>query len=215
MPNVVVGAITVAITVAIIDRAVSREAQRRIQPRVDDVLGRIGLGLHTLVFGLVIDYAGSHLDTFKPIPAEASAVVDQWLADQDAVDWPQPLAPDGDEPLVIQHATMFLDSLEVVRERDREVIEPDLVHAIEAYGAAVRRSRMLLRRPSLRDRNEEAAVRSVVEAAGRFTAVFARHAPQGCAVHPQLREAARSHNEQMCRMRDHTAYSDLMSRPEE
>lgn len=208
MPNVVVGALTVALTITVIDRAFRREAQRRLKPRVDDALWRIGSNFRSLVFGVAIDYAATHVDNFKPIPADASAMMAHWLANADDANSAS-LGAAGEEPLLIQEAESFVEPLEIIRERDREVLEPDLVRAMDEDTAAVRQSRMLIRMPyappANQPTNEQVAVRSVVVAAGQFIDVFGRYAPGSTEIRPQLRHAARAHNEQVRRMRDQSA----------
>ena len=113
--------------------------------------------------------------------------------------------------MLIAEAGNFAVALERLRERDREVIEPDLIHAMDEFSVEVARARLLLsfvQRGTTHDPagTTRAAVASVVQAARKFATAFAPYSSSSMTVHQQLRrrvrEAGRDHSEQLRRARD-------------
>jgi hypothetical protein len=205
-PPIVIGAITTAVTITIIDSAVRREARQRIQPRVNDVLSNIGLGFQSLMLAVVVDYAGTHLDAFRPIPSDAVAMLDLWVSQVDAEDKQREAVNDANEPLLLVEGRQYADRLERARERDREVIEPDLIRAIDDLTTSVAQARVLFalgERGTGRVGPQEAS-RIVVNAAKAFAPALRRYAPKWVSVHTQLQEAGQEHSAQSRQRRDET-----------
>ena len=88
-PNIATSALSIAITITVVSWIVRREARRRIQPRVERTLYWIGLGYRGFLHAIVIDYAGTHHATFKPIPVTAPEMMELWLAEQEHKDVPR------------------------------------------------------------------------------------------------------------------------------
>jgi hypothetical protein len=85
-PTIATSALSIAITVTVISWIVRREARRRIQPRVERTLYWMGRGFRGFLSAIIIDYAGTHHATFKPIPATAPQMIELWLAEQEHED---------------------------------------------------------------------------------------------------------------------------------
>ena len=52
------------------------EGRRRLAPRVEHVHYWIGLGFRGLMSAIITDYAWTHADTFRPIPADAIEMIE-------------------------------------------------------------------------------------------------------------------------------------------
>jgi hypothetical protein len=217
MPSVVVGALTVALTITVVEQAIRREDDLRREPRRDDVLWSIGLGLRALVSAIVIDYAGHHLDNFRPVPGDAFAMIEQWLAGYDSEDYEPPrgqllnpetgvLDPPPKTPMLLDEGFDLLNVLERHRDRDRDVIPEDLTHAIDGYAWHIGQARTLF---SLRvaDTDEDALARSrscrhtVVEATRDIAEVIRRHQPKALVIVGLGQEAAASYNARLRALR--------------
>jgi hypothetical protein len=182
MPNVTVGAITVLVTIAVIERVVQREAQRRLQPRIESALREIGIGLRIMVGTVALDYAATHVDNPTPIPGDALEMIDLWLSEQSAEDAGRDRRTQRERlPLLIVNAREFVSDLERCRERDREVMEPDLVRALDELSKTVTNWLVVIDTAGLAERPdaelERDALRWIVKSTRAFAAVFLRYAP--------------------------------------
>ncbi len=131
-PNIATDAFFVAVTITVVERAIRREARRRLQPRVESVMYHTRMQMKMFASSVVIDYSGTHLHTFRPVEQDMLAFLEQWLADQDTKDACS--APiDSTYSLVVHAGTELANLLREMREHDREVMEPDLVRAMDDF----------------------------------------------------------------------------------
>jgi hypothetical protein len=133
MPNVATGAFFVAVTITVVERAIRRERRQRLQPRVEYVLDRLRWDLRSFLESLVVDYSGTHLGTFKPVPRDAIAFLDFWLVEKEHQDACHTPLEDSPLPLVLHAGFECANALRRSRDNDREVMEAELVRAIDDY----------------------------------------------------------------------------------
>jgi hypothetical protein len=220
MPNVVVGALTVAVTVTVIERAFQREAEDRLKPRRDDVWQSLSRGLRSLIKSIAADYGFHHLDTFEPIPENPAAIIDHWLAGrqtEDAEDSIHPPrlrvfnvtvpVPDWSAPPLVEAGERFAALLNRERERNREVIDPRLIHAIDEFGTLVDDLSVMLEQLGEQDfaLNASQARQCVVEATRAFALEFERLHPGAVAIEPFARKWAAWYSSMLRKQRDEDA----------
>lgn len=205
-PNVATSALSIAITVTIVSWIVRHEARRRIQPRVERTLYWIGLGYRLFLSAILVDYAGTHHATFKPIPQSAPEVVELWLAEQEREDVPRH-QPEGERwPMLVASAHEYVGELEDYRARDLDVLEPDLVRAIDDFRWHVAQAIQLLGMyeqaplPEPRD-TERVALMTVMQGARQLTTSLERYAPTWMTVLEPMRAAAEEHSRRSGRNR--------------
>jgi hypothetical protein len=136
MPNFGVEALAIAATITIVERIIRREASDRLRPRAESTMRGLRVEFRQFLSGVTIDYAGTHLHSFRPLARDSLAFLDQWLADKDAQDACQARTWDEERnqpPLVVHQGVEFAKALRAYRELDREVMEPELVRAIDDY----------------------------------------------------------------------------------
>jgi hypothetical protein len=192
-PNIAVGAFALAATITIVEWIVRNETRRRLKPRTDQVISRMRFDLMSIIEAIVTDYAGTHVDTFREIPASPMAMIDQWLADQDREDQERQPLPGDTYPMLILEGMEFLRQLEIARSRDRDVMEPELVAVIDDMNWHVGKARMFygFAESDLGDpeKAKRRAVGLIVEGTKKFADVFVRlHGPTRDL--PQLTKAA-------------------------
>jgi hypothetical protein len=131
--NFIAEAIAIAITITAVEWIVRRQAQERMRPRTDDVLYWMGLDFRLFTNGILFDVS-THIDDIRPIPRDALDMIDLWLDEQDAEDEPRQLVEGKGLPGLVLSAIEFEKQLRRARERDLDVLEPDLVAAIDKLG---------------------------------------------------------------------------------
>jgi hypothetical protein len=198
-PNIAVAAFGLAITITVVEWIVRNEARRRLKPRTEQVISRMRFDLTSLIEAIVIDYAGTHVDTFREIPASSMAMINQWLADQDREDQERQPLPGDTYPMLILEGMEFLRQLEIARSRDRDVMEPELVAAIDDINWHVSKARMFygFAESDFGDpeKTKRSAVRLIVEGTKKFADVFVRlHGPTRDLL-PLTKAAAKEHSE--------------------
>jgi hypothetical protein len=72
-------------------------------------------------------------------------LIEQWLAEQDAEDAVRLSVQDGGEPQLLGEGSSLADAVERVRERDLDVLEPQLVAAMDECAARARRAGTMYR----------------------------------------------------------------------
>jgi len=143
-PNITVGALTVAATITVIDGAVRREAQRRLRPRLESVKDAIRHPLHWVVWAIADDYVETHKGQPAAVPGDAIGLAETWLKEENEQREKSRGIPEEDAlPRLAIDALQFIDELEDIRARDREVLEPEVVRAIDDFAAAVRQASQL------------------------------------------------------------------------
>jgi hypothetical protein len=133
MPNVATALAVLAVTVSAVEWIVRREAQRRMRPRVEIVMTDLRLRLSSFAHSVAMEYGGTHLWTFRPIPKDVIAFLDHWLEECDRYDACDVREDGPPRSPVVDAAIELGRTLNAVRERDREVMEPELVRAIDDF----------------------------------------------------------------------------------
>jgi hypothetical protein len=143
LPNVATTALGIAVTITVIESIIRREASARLRPRTERVLYWLGLDLRMFTWSLIGDYTETHLHTFHPIPGDLFDLIDRWKSDPE--DTPrEPHEWRGQQaPLIIQEAVDFAHKVAATRERDLDVLEPDLVREIDDFGYAAAQAAQL------------------------------------------------------------------------
>jgi hypothetical protein len=130
-PHIAVAAFGLAITVTIVEWIVRTEARARTRPRVEEVIYRIGLAFRVMVHAVLIDYASTHIMTSMAKPHEALPIIELWLAERDTEDRAHELSKAEHLPELLVAARSFARELDDVRLRNLDVLEPDLITAID------------------------------------------------------------------------------------
>jgi hypothetical protein len=188
------------VDVTIVSWIVRREARRRIQPRVERTLYSIGLSYpRGFLHAILIDYARTHHATFKPIPRTAPEMVELWLAEQEHEDVPRHRLEGERWPMLIASAREYVGELEDYRARDLDVLEPDLVRAIDDFRWNVGQAIQLLgmyEQGLLQEQadTEQVALMTVMQGAQQLTSALERYAPTWMTVLEQMRAGAAEHS---------------------
>lgn len=130
-PHIAVAAFELAITITIVEWIVRTEARARTRPRVEEVIYRIGLAFRLMVHEVLFDYASTHIMTSKAKPHDALPIIELWLAEQDSEDRAHELSKAEHIPKLLVAARNFVRELDDVRLRNLDVLEPDLITAID------------------------------------------------------------------------------------
>jgi hypothetical protein len=185
-PNLATEAFAIAVTIAIVERIVRREARERLRPRLESAMDGLRQEFRNFVDGVTWDYAATHLHTFRPLPRDALDFLDHWLAGkeaQDACAVPVPDDPRVQTSLVLYHGVELGKALIRYRELDREVMEPEVVRAIDDYiWHGFQHGQVgfeLARRSANPGQGHALAEATIVRAARAFGEVLARHDPRG------------------------------------
>jgi hypothetical protein len=130
------------------------------------------------VHAIVIDYAGTHHKTFKPISPE---MIDLWLTDQQNEDLPRGLDREQPLPMLILEARDFNRDLAESRQLNLDVLEPELVRVIDDFHWLVVKAVQFygLAAQGLGDpvRHREIGLSCAVEAAQQCAKVFKHLGP--------------------------------------
>jgi hypothetical protein len=108
--------------------------------------------------------------------------------------------------MLLAEGVDFARRLEHFRDRDRDVIEPDLIRVMDDFDWQVGQALQLLQFVDLGladdgPETEQLALRIVVEAAREFALVFRGYGPIWTEIPNLTREAGRTHSERAGRMR--------------
>jgi hypothetical protein len=132
-PNIATESLSILVTVAVVNRILEKGEQRRLKPRVDRAMRDVGGDYRMLVRAIAWDYKATHVGTFEPVPETSLGVLDHWDANVEREDTERQVHGAGDIPFAISGALNTATSLQRVRESDREVLEPDVVAAIDEF----------------------------------------------------------------------------------
>ncbi len=198
-PNIVVSAISIAITITVVSWIVRREAQKRIRPRVERTLYWMGLSFSGFLSAVITDYSGTHYKSFKPIPGKASEMLDLWLAEQENEDLPRRLLDGESLPMLILEAREFTRTLEEYRARDLDVLEADVVTAIDDFGWHTGQAVQLLGMVDqglLGDqaRTEGTALATIIQGTQKFVAGFEQYDPRWMRIRELSKASAAEHS---------------------
>jgi hypothetical protein len=207
MPNVATEAFFVAVAVTVIDGAIRRQAAARLRPRVERVIEDLRWAFRRFADGVIIDYAGTHLHRYRSVPRDVLTALDQWLEDSDQHDaCPLPLPEETDRlPLVVHQGFEFANALRALRESDREVMEPEVVRAIDDFlWLGEQHSRLSLsmsRGPYGVNRadSHRHAEEAMVRAARAFGGILLRHDERGRIQFDELAVTAMAQHNAMAR----------------
>jgi hypothetical protein len=198
-PNIVVSAISIAITITVVSWIVRREARERIRPRVERTLYWMGLSFSSFLSAIITDYSGTHYKTFKPIPGTASEMLDLWLAEQENEDVARRLLDGESLPMLVLEAREFTRTLEEHRARDLDVLEADVVTAIDDFGWHTGQAVQLLDMvdQGLLDdqaRTEGTALATVIQGTQKFVAAFEQYDPRWMRIRELSKASAAVHS---------------------
>ncbi|MDX6453833.1 MAG: hypothetical protein QOH16_3882 [Gaiellaceae bacterium] len=132
-PNIATEAISVLVTIIVVDRIIDNRERLRMKPRVERALRDVGGDFRMLVRGIAWDYRATHAATFEPIPTTSLGVLDHWLANVGREDSERAVHGDNDLPAAVTHALQVATSLQRVRDNDKDVLEPEVVAAIDEF----------------------------------------------------------------------------------
>jgi hypothetical protein len=133
MPNVATELGSLALTIVVVDSVVGFQTRRRIKPRLDAVFSDITDDCRRLIEAVAIDYIETHVDSFKPIPRDMRAILQQWEDEYDAADTPRKRV-DGEPGHLLRLARITGQSLQKIRTENVDILnelEPTLVVAID------------------------------------------------------------------------------------
>lgn len=177
LPSAATAFATIALTVSLVEAIVRRESRIRLAPRVDRAMRDVGSAFRMLVRSIAWDYKATHIDTFEPLPAQSLAVLDHWLANVSSEDRERVSQDADDLPLVVAHALQTATSLRRVRESDRDVLEPELVAAIDDFEEDARLAFSIFHGmvDASRQTRAQEAINQVVYATRNLGEVLIRH----------------------------------------
>lgn len=127
MPHIAAGAATIALTVTLVDLILRREAEERLRPWRELVYLKAENALWECVEWIALDYAETHLASFKEIPTDGVGLLDHWLAEQPNEDSERPPG----RPRLLEETAALLKVMLGLRRSDQGVIAPELIRAID------------------------------------------------------------------------------------
>lgn len=133
--NLSVEAGSIAATILIVDRIVRSEEQRHLAPRLEGAYRRLARPLSSFLDAAEDDLARARPEA-APAPRRrrlslSSPVLDEWLLRLATEDAEQPPPTEDGLPRLANRARRAAEELAAEAERDREVLPPDLVVAID------------------------------------------------------------------------------------
>jgi hypothetical protein len=133
--NLSVEAGSISATILIVDRIVRREEQRHLAPRLEGAYRRLAQPLSDFVDAAEDDLARAR-PAIRPAPrrlrlTRSSPVLDEWLVRLATEDAERPPPVEDEIPRLASRARRAAEELTAAAERDREVLPPDLVVAID------------------------------------------------------------------------------------
>ena len=148
---------------------------------------------------VITDYSGTYYKSFKTIPATNSEMLTFWLNEQANEDIPRQLLEGQTLPILILEAREFTERLEEHRSRDLDVLEADLVAAIDDFRWHTAQAIQLLALAEQNPRHdredaEDTALATVVEGAKKFAVAFAHYNSNWMKVRNISKEAALVHS---------------------
>jgi hypothetical protein len=142
MPNVATDAFTLALGITVIDSAIKRNARERLRPRIRLARASLARAIRGLAEGVALDYATTHLATYRRPPADLDGVIDHWLAEQSRAD------SDPQTRVLPDAADRAAREISLIRITSYDVLEPGLLTALDLFSA---------RAPSLAEQARQAA----------------------------------------------------------
>jgi hypothetical protein len=205
MPNLATEALSLAATVLVVEWVLKREARARLQPWTERVFGDIGLDFWLIMQSVLIDYAATHIETYRPVPRDAVEMLDHWLAESKREDEPRRIFGDEGEtrPALLIAGIEFAQRLRWYRDADATALEPEFVRAIDDFVHGVSLTARLFPYPDSYERPEAERVASsgVVERLKTFAELFRRYAPRTMEIEEQAVRAIEAHRNHYLRRR--------------
>jgi hypothetical protein len=204
-PNVATEAASIAVTIAVVERIVAHQGRDRPRPRTERAIYWMGLDLRVFSSSIALDYAGTHLHTFKPIPNDVGELCNFWLGAQDEADAGHVPLPGEHYPVLVASAIEFYDDVKRHADPNREILEPELIRAVEDLSWHVGQAMQMhafSKQTWAGDpvSYERSALSHVVRGAQQFAEAFRNHGdPVWLAVNEGLAEAAASHRDALVR----------------
>jgi hypothetical protein len=184
MPNVATGATSIAITITVVDRLIKRADDARVASRRLQAYRHLLEALVSLTMSVSSDYLATHLHSDIEMSGDPAELLKRWR--EDDVDTPRRPPPPGARPFVLDAALEFATALRRIAAADHDVLPHDLLATMNEIDERVARNELM------DQRLEQAAssgqliahyenpdggrydwqVRSILEAAERFAAVF-------------------------------------------
>jgi hypothetical protein len=131
-PNIAATSVGLAITITAVEWIVRKEARARLQPRVKPALQEMSLSLLFLTSAIMNDYAQTHRGIeVDDLPGETVGMCERWFRDRDREDKQRTYLSDDGQPFLIEAGREFAEQLADTRGRSFDVLEPDLVSAID------------------------------------------------------------------------------------
>ena len=179
MPNVATELGSLALTIVVVDSVVGFQTRRRIKPRLDAVFSDITGDFRRLVEAVAIDYIETHVESFKTIPRDMRAILQQWEDEYDAADTPR-IRIDGEPGFLLRIARLTGQSLRKIRAANVDILnelEPTLVVAIDDLVGDIENYSFFynfFRQSGKEDdqRSQRGHLRSLVDAIQSFAAVY-------------------------------------------
>jgi hypothetical protein len=201
-PNIATESISVFVTVVVVGALLRREERRRRDPRVKRAIRWTAADFELFMDAVLLDYVSTRVATYRQLPGDAVAMLDQWLEDQPNEDWSRSWIAGEDVPDLVTAALAFADNLRWFRETDLEVMEDEFAYAVDQFAAAATRAvhffgmtRFFLQKG---DSEEEEALRPLIEAARNFAVVLRPYAPHALELSAESLEAAEAeHNRRL------------------
>jgi hypothetical protein len=208
IPNITVGAATVALTITVVEGAIRREARNRLLPRVEGAISTIGIDFHMMLLAVVRDYSSTHVDVFEPVPKDGVELIELWLGSHDELDAPRVRSDDGEVPAILSSGREFAEQLERERERDRDVLDPALVRAMDDFCFTVQEANDVIGFDLDRAEHakaEDLSVIMIVMALRVLAWALRREGPHWLEIREPTRTAALARRENARRRRDANA----------
>jgi predicted RNA binding protein YcfA (HicA-like mRNA interferase family) len=190
-PNIAVSALTVAATITVIQGITRRETKARIRPRVERALMDTHNSFQFLVEDIVIDYAKSH-QSLRPIPNDLNEALNRLLWEHMTGAYEIP--SEESVPRFVLTARQFAGQLAQTRERDRDVLEPGLIRAMDDFCRAIRRANRDYETPAddLITDPASMATFGVLQGVRNFAWAFQHYVPYSSEISEQTRGLASS-----------------------
>jgi hypothetical protein len=136
-PSIAVSALAAAASVTVIPAMRRRETNTRIRPRVERVLMDIHNCLYFVVETTLIDSAASRQELI-PVTNDLNETLNRLLWEYMTAVYKIP--SDKSVPRFVLNAREFASQLAQTRERERDVLEPELIRAMDDFCRTIRRA---------------------------------------------------------------------------
>jgi hypothetical protein len=149
------------------------------------VYERIGQGLDSLSYTVATNYGLTHVHSFEPIPASVAELMTFWA---ERLENREP--PEGIDEGLVDEVERFSKVLDAVRVRDSDVLDPNLIRAIDTYIADTAQFKLQLEDDGTMFAllRMGPALHNLVIAGEHFALAFGVYAPRWVTVDDDIRE---------------------------